>query len=139
MKMLSILLFILVPTGLWQLYTEMPGKLKRDRGESNWGQKGLRDRNSPRCTLSQNGYGEKISALQCDRILKPGRWPNDPKTIAPTILPHEPRPMLPARPYIIDFCLWGGISHLSLRRKKLLAKARAKDAKEDCKVGRHKF
>ena len=29
----------------------------RTQGESNPGQKGLRDRISPTCTLSQNGYG----------------------------------------------------------------------------------
>ena len=32
----------------------------RTQGESNLGQEGLRDRNSPTCTLSQNGYGEGL-------------------------------------------------------------------------------
>ena len=32
----------------------------RTQGESNLGQKGLRDRSSPTCTLSQNGYGEAL-------------------------------------------------------------------------------
>ena len=38
--------------------TKLPrGPGASTQGESNPGQKGLRDRNSPTCTLSQNGYG----------------------------------------------------------------------------------
>ena len=40
--------------------TKLPrGPGASTQGESNPGQKGLRDRNSPICTLSQNGYGDK--------------------------------------------------------------------------------
>ena len=35
----------------------------RRKKESNLGQKGLRDRNSPTCTLSQNGYGAETTDL----------------------------------------------------------------------------
>ena len=35
------------------------------------GQKGLRDRNSPMCTLSQNGYGAILSARKTDPALTP--------------------------------------------------------------------
>ena len=33
---------------------------QRQRGDSNPRTKGLRDRNSPTCTLSQNGYGKEM-------------------------------------------------------------------------------
>ena len=36
----------------------------RRKKESNLGQKGLRDRNSPTCTLSQNGYGAETTRLR---------------------------------------------------------------------------
>ena len=35
------------------------------------GQKGLRDRNSPMCTLSQNGYGAILSSRKTDPALTP--------------------------------------------------------------------
>ena len=41
--------------------TKLPrGPGASTQGESNPGQKGLRDRNSPTCTLSQNGYGAAL-------------------------------------------------------------------------------
>ena len=36
--------------------------------------KGLRDRNSPTCTLSQNGYGEPFTNPQLHRTLKRSSW-----------------------------------------------------------------
>ena len=42
------------------------------RGFDRWVKKGLRDRNSPTCTLSQNGYGASNSALYSLRL--PHTW-----------------------------------------------------------------
>ena len=56
----------------------------RTQGESNPGQKGPRDRNSPTCTLSQNGYGEGL-ILRFGSLKKTGpgvweRWGEDPNS-----------------------------------------------------------
>jgi hypothetical protein len=34
------------------------------KGDRSCAEKGLRDRNSPTCTLSQNGYGDKRMGLR---------------------------------------------------------------------------
>ena len=51
------------------------------------GQKGLRDRNSPMCTLSQNGYGAILSSRKQDPALTPVFLFTDQ-----SLLPNAPPP-----------------------------------------------
>ena len=60
-------------SGIWEKPNSPGGPGARTQGESNPGQKGLRDRNSPTCTLSQNGYGEGlILRFGCPKQLQKG-------------------------------------------------------------------
>ena len=55
------------------------------------GQKGLRDRNSPMCTLSQNGYGARRSELNCaeEIVLAALEAPADDTMIRASTIGHQ--------------------------------------------------
>ena len=55
------------------------------------GQKGLRDRNSPMCTLSQNGYGARRSELNCLKtiVLAASAAPADDTMIRASTIGHK--------------------------------------------------
>ena len=59
--------------------------------ESSLGQKGLRDRNSPMCTLSQNGYGARRSELNCaeEIVLAALEAPADDTMIRASTIGHK--------------------------------------------------
>ena len=59
--------------------------------ESNRAKKGLRDRNSPMCTLSQNGYGARRSELNCaeEIVLAALEAPADDTMIRASTIGHQ--------------------------------------------------